>query len=203
MRRLLLLGLVLFSLLAESAGRQNPSSQEPQKDKRGIGVGTATPSPTPTSANAAQSGSVKPEIVLQPGITSPQTEVRFSPDGRLLASVGFDGNSIKLWEVASGRMLRALQSSVPSMGASTQRRPFRFSADGKALVAFADGRLRRWDVETGRELSNTVLANARESFQTLMSDDARVLVTLKLDNSSLTIWDLTSGAKLRTIEFPD
>src|SRR5262249_28780109 len=110
---------------------------------------------------------------------------------------------IKLWEIASGRLLRTLQSSVPSMGASSQRRPFRFSVDGKTLIAFADGRLRRWEIETGRELSNTFLANARESFQTLMSDDARLLVTLSLDNSKLTLWDLTSGVKLRTIEFAD
>ncbi|HKE58810.1 MAG TPA: caspase family protein [Pyrinomonadaceae bacterium] len=195
--------LLVFALLAAVASSQNPTPQEPQKEKRGIGVGTASPSPTPTSVTSAQSGAVKPEIVLQPGITSPQTEVRFSPDGRLLASVGWDGNSIKLWEIASGRLLRTLQSSVPSMGASSQRRPFRFSVDGKTLIAFADGRLRRWEIETGRELGNTFLANARESFQTLMSDDARLLVTLSLDNSKLTLWDLTSGVKLRTIEFAD
>src|SRR5215813_4393927 len=204
MRLLLLPGLVLlFALLAAAAGFQNPTPQETQKDKRGIGVGTASPTPTPGPSTSAQSGAIKPEIVLQPGITSPQTEVRFSPDGRLLASVGFDGNFIKLWEVASGRLLRQLQSSVPSMGASTQRRPFRFSVDGKTLVAFADQRLRRWDVETGQELSNTVLSGAKDSFQTLMSDDGRVLVTLSVDNSTLTVWNLTNGSRLRTIELAD
>jgi WD40 repeat protein len=202
--RFLVPGLLpLFTLLAAVAISQNPTPQEPQKEKRGIGVGTTSPSPTPSSVTSAQSGAVRPEIVLQPGITSPQTEVRFSPDGRLLASVGFDGNSIKLWEVASGRLLRQLQSSIPSMGASSQRRPFRFSSDGKTLIAFADGRVRRWEVETGRELSNTVLSNARDSFLTLMSDDGRVLATLSLDNSSVTLWDLTSGSKLRTIDLPE
>ena len=33
----------------------------------------------------------------------PQSQINFSPDGRLLASMGIDGNAIKLWETASGR----------------------------------------------------------------------------------------------------
>ena len=59
-------------------------------------------------------GATKPEIVLQAGITSPQSQICFSRDGRLLASMGINGNAIKLWEVASGRLLRQFETSIAS-----------------------------------------------------------------------------------------
>src|ERR1044071_9121450 len=95
-----------------------------------------------TMSNQTKPVASKPEIVLQAGITSPQTQIGFSPDGRLLASMGMFGNAIKLWEVASGRLLRQLESGIPSMGTSSMTRPFRFSADGRTLVTMADGRIR-------------------------------------------------------------
>ncbi|HEY7786111.1 MAG TPA: WD40 repeat domain-containing protein, partial [Pyrinomonadaceae bacterium] len=75
-------------------------TQDPQ-DKRGIRA-DASPTPTPGASQPAQSGTraAKPEIVLQAGITSPQSQLAFSPNGQLLASMGFDGNAIKVWEIS-------------------------------------------------------------------------------------------------------
>jgi len=117
---LLLLALLL---LPDSAALTLPGSQESKpKDDRGIGARAKTAN---QSANQTSSASSKPEIVLQAGITSPQSQISFSPDGRLLASMGRDGNSIRLWEVASGRLLCQLDSGIPSMGVSSIDRSFR------------------------------------------------------------------------------
>ncbi len=187
------------------ASTPSSATQEPRptpSDKRGIGI-DASPSPTPHASQAVpqKSGAPKPEIVLQAGITSPQTQIGFSPDGRLLASMGMGGNSIKLWEVSSGRLLRQLESSIPSLGASSMSRPFRFSADGKTLVAYTEGRLRRWEVESGKELNSTMLPAAKDLVSAVLSEDSRTLAALSADNSSVCVWDLASGRALPGIAF--
>src|SRR5262249_1452118 len=153
--RLLISALMLALLLIGdciAVSRSGHQETKP-KDDRGLGV---RPNPTPGPQNQAPVAGTKPEIVLQAGITAPQIQVALSPDGRLLASMSKDGNSIKLWEVASGRVLRQLESSTPTIGSSFSR-PFRFSPDGRTILAIADGRLKRWNIDTGRELPTTIM----------------------------------------------
>lgn len=151
-------------------------------------------------ANPAAS---KPEIVLQAGITVPQAQIDFSPDGRLLASMGVDGSAIKLWETASGRLLRQIEVGLSAMGASFLSRPFIFSADGRTLISVADGRIKRWDVETGRELNATPLAAAKDYYSALLSQDGRIFAALSMDNSAVKIWETANGRELRSIVFDD
>ncbi len=197
-RSLSLLMLVLLALSAFVAFKVAASQETKPKDDRGLGARPTAPS---AAANQTQSGANKPEIVLQAGITSPQTQIAFSPDGRLLASMGKDGNSIKLWEVASGRVLRQLESAIPSMGASSLTRPFRFSADGRTVIAMADGRIRRWEVETGREISSTVLSGAKDLLAGLLSEDGSVFAGSDLNGGAVRLWDTTAGRELRAITF--
>src|SRR5262245_50936108 len=72
-----------------------------------------------------RSNAQRPELVLQTGHTDGAQAVAFSPDGKLLASGGFD-NTIKLWEVGTGRMLRTLVCKVKSIA---------FSPDGRTLAS--------------------------------------------------------------------
>ena len=155
-----------------------------------------------TSATVANSAGSKPEIVLQAGITMPQAQMEFSPDARLLASMGVDGGSIKLWEVASGRLLRQFEIGISAMGASSMTRPFKFSADGRTLIVVADAKVKRWETETGRELNFTPLPTAKNFFTTtLLSDDGRILVALNMDSSAVKIWETATGRELRSLTF--
>jgi WD40 repeat protein len=76
--------------------------------------------------------------------------IAFSPDGKIVASGGWNGR-VCLWEAATGRLLRSLDSSQPGQlifGLA-------FAPDGKTLAAGASGpdpSLRRWEVATGKEL---------------------------------------------------
>ena len=188
----------------KSALSNQQSAQEPaKKDDRGLGVEQSKQQTADSKEQAAGQTASKPEVVLQAGITAPQTQIAFSPDGRLLASMGIGGNAIKLWEVASGRLVRQLESSIPSMGASSMSRPFRFSADGKTLTAFADGRIQRWDVQTGRELNNTLLTTAKDLMFVFLSDEASTLAALNMNNNGVRLWDTSGGRELRTVAFEE
>src|SRR3989442_3747646 len=60
-----------------------------------------------TSATLNDSTTTRPELVLQTGHSKGVNCAVFGPDGRWLASGGSD-NAIKVWQVASGREIRAL-----------------------------------------------------------------------------------------------
>src|SRR5262249_5908562 len=72
--------------------------------------------------------------------------VAFSPDGRLLASCGYD-RLIKLWDAASGKLLHELKDHSDAVYGVA------FSPDGQLLAsAAADRAVKVWDVATGARL---------------------------------------------------
>jgi RNA polymerase sigma factor (sigma-70 family) len=94
-----------------------------------------------------------PESVLPAGF-SHVLGIAFSPDGKLMASGGYDndqGNEFaRLWDVATGKELRRFQHGKRSYGI----RSLAFSPDGKTLATLGENSgsvLRLFDVDTGKE----------------------------------------------------
>lgn len=134
----------------------------------------------------------RPELVLQTGHTSGVNCVAFGPGGRWLASGGSD-NAIKIWEVASGRELRALRGHTGYVKALA------VSADGHWLASGSnDLSVRVWDVVTGQELHN-FSGHLRSVESVSFSQDGRWLASGSGDNS-IRIWDLTAGGESQLLK---
>ena len=136
----------------------------------------------------------RPELVLQTGVTRPAYNAIFSPDGRLLASIDRAAGSIKLWEVASGRELCAINLRDNATVAFNSA--IAFSPDGSSLFSFSGGTLKQWDTRSGRQIRSADLGEGKDVRSTYFSADAGLLATETLTRSSLDVWDVASGRKI-------
>src|SRR5262245_59172246 len=105
--------------------------------------------------NTNQSGKMldaddeRPELILQSGHSYKPDAMAFSPDGRLIATGGSD-TAIKIWDAATGRVLRTLNGHVGGVKAVA------FSPDGQRLGSGGnDGRIRFWEIASGVEADVT------------------------------------------------
>ncbi len=141
-----------------------------------------------TAAVVAATDQTKPELVLQTGHSKQVEAVIFSPENGWAASGSFD-NTIKIWEVESGRELRSLS------GHSNAVKALACSTDGKWLASGGnDGTVRIWDVESAKEVKN--FDNKKATVQAIaFSPDGKRLASGGSDNL-VTVRDLETGKEL-------
>jgi RNA polymerase sigma factor (sigma-70 family) len=120
------------------------------------------------------------------------TWLAFTPDGKQLVSLGWDG--VRVWDAVSGREVVQTTSEADSSISGAFLTP-----DGKTLVTMERGRkgnlirLRnRSDLKVVREFAVGWLQTAR------LSSDGKLLAGLADNNSTIEIWDVGSGKRRRS-----
>ena len=120
------------------------------------------------------------------------SSVAFSPDGKRLAS-GSRDNTIRLWDVASGRSLLELK------GHSDFVNSVAFSPDSKRLASGSgDQTIRLWDVASGRSLLELIGHSASVN-SVAFSPDGKRLASGSRDQT-IRLWDVASGRSLRELK---
>jgi len=136
------------------------------------------------------------------------SSIAFSPDGRLVLSGGSrlvvsstgDGglalsganNTLKLWEVATGREVRTFK------GHSELVRSVALSPDGRfALSGSWDKTLKLWEVATGREI-RTLSGHSDMVLSVAFAPDGRLALSGSEDKT-LKLWEVATGREIRTL----
>jgi WD40 repeat protein len=122
------------------------------------------------------------------------SDVRFSPDGKLLATAGGD-DKVQLWDVAKG-----FDAAGELVGHKYLVCRIAFSPDGQLIASVSwDGTARLWNVKDRREVRSLRLKNRshREDLAVAFSPDGKVLATA--DQHEAVLWEVATGRRLRVL----
>ena len=143
----------------------------------------------PATISQDELATAHPRLTVQIGHAFQIWCVSLSPDGRLLATGGFDG-VVHLWDVATGREIRRFEGHTYAVHSIA------FSADGRRLVSGSrDGTARLWDMATGTAVRKFAGHSSGVS-SVALSADGRNLVTGSFDGVAR-LWDVETGEPMR------
>ncbi|KAF2007904.1 WD40 repeat-like protein, partial [Amniculicola lignicola CBS 123094] len=165
-------------------------SRTPSRDRHRHRSRTRTPSstpppPKPTTLNYA------PVLILR-GHKKGVSCVKFSPDGRWIASASSDC-TIKLWSAQTGKLEHTLEGHLA--GIST----ISWSPDSRLLASGSDDKsIRLWDVATGQPHPTPFNGHHNYVYSIAFSPKGNMLVSGSYDEA-VYLWDVRAARVMRSL----
>jgi WD40 repeat protein len=129
------------------------------------------------------------KLVTSLSTTSPgsaATSMAITPDGRFLIDSG--GNAVRVWGLASGKVLRHLTAPSTYYNAGMAVGP-----DGKAVATASGNAIRLWNVAAGREVHPAV-GHQGPVVRLAFSGDGKRLASA--GTNTLRLWDTANGREV-------
>ncbi|KAF2028726.1 WD40 repeat-like protein [Setomelanomma holmii] len=153
--------------------------------QRSHSPGATPPPPKPTQLH------YKTTLILR-GHKKPISLVRFSPDGRYIASASSDC-TIKLWNAQTGALEHTLEGHLAGISALT------WSPDSKILASGSDDKsIRLWDTQTGLPHPTPLLGHHNYVYSLCFSPKGNMLVSGSYDEAVF-LWDVRAARVMRSL----
>jgi WD40 repeat protein len=145
-----------------------------------------------------KTGKELPHIINHPGVAAVLT---VSPDGKILASGGYDTSQIFLWKVEDGKEVRRWTAHEGGAVALA------FGPDGKTLVSGGQAKgkddygLAVWETDSGK-LWQTFAGHLTSVWAVAVSADGKTLASAGMDKvqgRTVVLWDPATGKQLRAV----
>jgi WD40 repeat protein len=146
-------------------------------------------------------------------------KLAFAPDGKTLAAVLHSGDGetatseVTLWDTAKGKLLRTVPDSDGFYHALA------FAPDGNSLLGAARGKMRVWDVATGKVMQTSDLACDSCAACSAFAPDGKTLAASGRQKPApgqpedlpdgqggayvITVWDVKAAKLVRTLQGPE
>lgn len=179
---MILLSVLLSSLFSSCGGSSSPQSSIPNQSSESTNVPISTPSPTSVPVGTT--------LLTFTG-SGPVGDTAWSPDGRSIASIVWDQDSVQVWDAITGNVIYSYH------GHRSYPNSLAWSPDGKRIASSASN-VQIWNVvDGGNVVTYNPPENETEVYSVSWSPDEKRIVTVT--TVAVRVFDTTTGNEIYNI----